>query len=333
MKRYHTPQLSRRALLACATALAIATPTWSVAQTAATSYPTRPVRLIVPFTPGGGSDMQARMVADHLRQIWTQPVVVENVPGAGGSIAAANVARSQPDGHTILFANHPILAVNPFVYNKLPYKVSDFTPVVTLIDSPLVLLVNTSSPLRSVADVIKAAKASPGTLNYGSGGIATTQHLTMELFRQRAGIDLTLIPYKGNAQTNTALLAGEIQMFFDSVPSAIAQIKGGRMRGIAVSSTARVSVLPDVPAISETLPGFSSSLTYGLLVPSDTPKDTVMALNRDVNKVLKDSKYVARMAAEGATIQGGTPEQFADFLARERAQWEPLAKRLNLKLD
>lgn len=302
-------------------------------QPEAAPYPARQVRLVVPFPPGGGSDMQARLLADRLRQRWNQPVVVENVAGAGGGIAAATVARAKPDGHTILFATHPMLAVNPFVYKKLPYQVADFTPVVKLIETPLVLLVPASSPFQTVADLVQAARQAPGTLHYGSGGVGTTQHLTAELLKQRASIDLTLVPYKGNAQTTTALLANEIQMFFDGVPSATAQMKGGRVRGIAVSSRTRVATLPQVPALSETLPEFNSTLAYGLLVPAGTPQPVVAALNREVNAVLKEPQYVARMTAEGATIEGGTPAQFAEFLERERALWRELTKRLDLQLD
>lgn len=190
------------------------------------AFPSRPVRLVVPFPPGGGSDMQARLLADKLRQVWTQPVVVENIAGAGGGVASSAVARAKPDGHTILFATHPMIAINPLLYKKLPYEAKDFTPVVKLMDAPLVLLVPSGSPFRTLPGLIKAAKEKPGAINYGSGGLGTTQHLTGEMLKVKAGIDLTLIPYKGNAQTNTALIANEIQLFFDSAPSAAARAQG-----------------------------------------------------------------------------------------------------------
>ncbi len=318
------------ALTALLAALAM---TCAAAQADTVDFPTRPVRLVVPFPPGGGSDMQARMLADRLRQVWTQPILVDNVAGAGGAVAAANVARSKADGHTILFATHPMIAINPLIYKKLPYQAKDFAPVIKLIDTPLVLLVPSASPFRSVADLVKAAKDKPGSINYGSGGIGTTQHLTGELLKQQARIDLTLIPYRGNSQTNTALLTNEIQLFFDSVPSAVAQIKGGRVRGIALSGLSRQPLLPGVATVSETLPGFESSLAYGLLVPDGTPEAVVLAINRDVNKVLRSSEYAVRVAGEGISIEGGSPEQFAEFLAREHSKWSDLVKRLNLRLD
>jgi tripartite-type tricarboxylate transporter receptor subunit TctC len=297
------------------------------------AFPSRPVRLVVPFPPGGGSDMQARLLADKLRQVWTQPVVVENVAGAGGGVAASTVSRAKPDGHTILFATHPMIAINPLIYKKLPYEAKDFTPVVKLIDTPLVLLVPAASPFKTLADLIKAAKEKPGAINYGSGGLGTTQHLSGELLKDKAGIDLTLIPYKGNSQTNTALIANEIQLFFDSVPSAAAQIKGGRVRGLAVTGGKRLAVLPDLPTVAETLPGFESSLSYGLLVPEGTPAPIVAAINRDVNRVIRTPEYADKMKGEGASVEGGSPEQFAQFLSREHARWGGLVKRLNLQLD
>ena len=327
-------KMARTGLRALAAALSAALVVTAVsAQPDAQAFPSRPVRLIVPFPPGGGSDMQARLLADKLRQVWIQPIVVENVAGAGGGVASSTVARAKPDGHTILFATHPMIAINPLIYKKLPYEAKDFTPVVKLIDTPLVLLVPAASPYKTLSELIKAAKEKPGTINYGSGGLGTTQHLTGEMLKEKAGIDLTLIPYKGNAQTNTALIANEIQLFFDSAPSASAQVKGGRVRAIAVTGRRRLALLPDVPTVSETLPGFESSLAYGLLVPEGTPAPIVAALNRDVNRVLRSPEYVAQLKGEGTTVEGGTPAQFAGFLAHEHARWSELVKRLNLKLD
>ncbi len=330
MNRKKVVRAGWRALAAALSAALVVT---AVSAQQPDAFPSRPVRLVVPFPPGGGSDMQARLLADKLRQVWTQPVVVENIAGAGGGVASAAVARAKPDGHTILFATHPMIAINPLLYKKLPYEARDFTPVVKLMDAPLVLLVPAASPFRTLSDLIKAAKEKPGAINYGSGGLGTTQHLTGEMLKTKAGIDLTLIPYKGNAQTNTALIANEIQLFFDSAPSAAAQVKGGRVRAIAVTGRKRLALLPNIPTVAETLPGFESSLAYGLLVPDGTPAPIVATINRDVNRVLQSAEYGAQLKNEGTTVEGGTPEQFADFLTQERERWSELVKRLNLKLD
>lgn len=188
--------IARSGLRALGAALSAALVVTAVSAQQPDAFPSRPVRLVVPFPPGGGSDMQARLLAEQLRQVWTQPVIVENVVGAGGGVASSVVARAKPDGHTILFATHPMIAINPLIYKKLPYEAKDFTPVVKLMDAPLVLLVPAASPFRSLLDLIKAAKAKPGAINYGSGGLGTTQHLTGEMLKAKAGIDLTLIPYK-----------------------------------------------------------------------------------------------------------------------------------------
>jgi len=298
------------------------------------AYPTGPVRMVIPFPPGGGADAQARQFSERLSNIWKAPVNADNVSGAGGSIAASAVARSRPDGQTIFFATHPIMAVNPFMIKKLPYDpVADFIPVAKLLDTPLVLLVPTASPIRSTADLVRIAKEKPGALNFGSGGIGTSQHLAGELFKQRAGVDLTHVPYRGNAQTTTALIANDIQLQFDNAPSAAAQVKGGRLRAVAVTSKQRISAFPDLPTIAETLPNFEVALAYGIFVPANTPQAIVARINRDTNQVLREPAFANRVAAEGGSIDNGTPQDFADYLNRERATWGPLLKRLNLQLD
>lgn len=324
--------LKRR--LACLLAVAALMPAAAVAQGNASSWPASPVKLVVPFPPGGGSDMQARMIAERLAHEWKQPVTVDNVSGAGGAVAANAVARSRPDGQTIFFATHPILAISPYMSKKLPYDpVKDFTPVIKLVEAPLVLLVPAASPVRSVADLVRLAKDKPGTLNFGSGGMGTTQHLAGELLKLRGDVELTHVPYRGNAQTTTALIANEIQLQFDGVPSAIAQIKGGRVRGIAVTSAKRLASLPDLPTVSETLRGFEVTLAYGLLVPAGTPADVVARINRSANTAIREPAYASRIAAEGAALQGGSPQDFTEFLAQERTKWGALVKRLNIQLD
>ena len=335
MRQHTLPQNSRTACwLALAAFTLILSPATARAQTDASAWPTHPVKLVVPFPAGGGADTQARMIAERLSQEWTQPVTPENVSGAGGAVAANAVARSKPDGQTLFFATHPILAISPFMTKKLPYDpVKDFTPVIKLIEAPLVLLVPVASPVRTVADLVRLAKEKPGSINFGSGGIGTTQHLAGELLKLGADIDMTHVPYRGNAQTAAALITNEIQMHFDGVPSAVAQIKGGRVRGIAVTSKKRLTSVPELPTLSETLPDFEVSLAYGLLVPAGTPADVVAKINRSANAAIREAAYTKRISGEGATIEGGTPKEFADFLARERAKWGPLIKRLNIEAE
>ena len=304
---------------------------WSQAQ--AQTYPERQVRLIVPFPPGGGSDTQARRLAERLSLLWKQSVVVENISGAGGTIAAATTAHAKPDGYTVLFATHPILSTYPFLYKKLNYDPADLVPVVAVTTAPLVLLVPSSTAIHSLADLLRKAKEQPGRLNFGSGGIGTSQHLAGELLKEVTGIDIVHVPYRGTAQTSTALMVNDIQINFDNVQSAKTQIRSGRVRGIAITSRDRLPTLPNIPTINETLPGFESTLSYGLLLPAGTPAAVVEVVNRDVNKVLQDPSYAKWVTDEGLYLQGGTPAQFQDYVVLERNKWGPLLRRLNIRLE
>ncbi|MDH4375798.1 MAG: tripartite tricarboxylate transporter substrate binding protein [Ramlibacter sp.] len=326
-----TLSLGRREFIVSAAACA-APSVW--AQASAANYPAQPVRMIVPFPPGGGSDTQARLIGERLAAVWKQPVNIENISGAGGAVAASAVTRAKPDGYTIFFATHPILAISQFMTKKLPYDPErDFIPLIKLADFPLVLLVPENSPYRTLADLVAAAKAKPGTLNFGSGGIGTTQHLAGELLEDRAGLDLTHVPFRGNAQTTTALIANEIQMYFDSVPQARSLARGGRVRGLAVTAAKRLPSWPELPTVAESLPGFEVSLAYGLLAPAGTPAPLVAAINDAANRALRDPGYAGRLASEGAAIEGGRPQDFTDFLSRERTKWGPLIKRLDIQAD
>jgi tripartite-type tricarboxylate transporter receptor subunit TctC len=272
------------------------------------------------------------LLADRFGKLWNQQVLIDNVSGAGGGVAALNVARSKPDGYTVFFATHPIFAINPFVYEKLSYDPdADFIPVVKLSEAPLVLLVHASLGVQTLPDLIKLAKEKPGTINFGSGGVGTSQHLSAEMLKATASIDIVHIPYRGTGPASKALLANEIQMHFDGVHSATGQMATGRIRGIAVTSLNRLSTLPDLPTMSETLNGFEATLAYGLLVPAGTPQALVTALNRDANKVLQDPAFRKQMQDAGISLQGGTPEQFKAFLANERRKWGDLLRRLNIK--
>ena len=320
----------RLGLPVCLFALAV-----MAADVNAQDYPSRTVRIVVGFPPGGSIDLQVRALSERLSKLWSQPVVSENISGAGGGLGAAAVARSRPDGHTIYFTTHPVLAINPFIYDKLSYDPEqDFIPVVKLGDTQNILLVSPSSNIHKLSDLIKLARDKPGSINFGSGGIGTTQHLTGELFKAAANISITHVPYRGTGPAATALMANEIQMHFDSAYSAMERMRSGRARGIAISSLSRLPTLPDLPTMSESgLNGFEATLAYGLLVPTGTPQAVVAALNRDANKVLQDPLYKKQMQDQGIFLQGGTPEQFKTFLATERAKWGELLKRLNIRAE
>ncbi len=321
--------MTRRTVAALALAV-----TAGSAGAAAPDYPARSVRMIVPFAAGGGSDLHARALANGLGKVWKQSPVIENMGGAGGSVGAADVAKSAPDGYTILFATHPILAINPSLYKSLAYDPEkDFIPVVKLGETPNILTVNAASGPKSVPDLIKRAKEQPGTLNFGTGGAGTTQHLSAELFKHMAHIDIVHVPFKGGALATAALMGGrEVQMQFNSAYAAMKAIETGKLRGLAVTSKKRLPLLPDMPAMSEFLDGYEAVLGYGIVVPTGTPAPIVSALNRDINKVLSDPAYKAEMEKRTVYLDGGTPEQFRSWLAEERKKWGELIRRLGLSI-
>lgn len=305
---------------------------WAATPALAQNYPTRGVRIVIPFEPGGGSDLHARALANELGKLWKLPLIPENMGGAGGGVAASAVARSKPDGYTIFFATHPILAINPALYEKLNYDPdADFIPVVKLGETALMALVSANSGINTIADLIKLAKEKPGALNFGSGGVGTTQHLSAELFRAAAGIDIVHVPFKGGAPANLALMGGQIHLQFDSFFPGMVLTRAGKIRGIAVTGKKRQAQLPDMPTVGETLKGYESVLGYGILVPAGTPAPIVTALNRDINKVLADPAYKKEMTDRGIDLDGGTPEEFKTWLAVERKKWGDLIKRLGIK--
>ncbi len=300
----------------------------------AQNYPARGVRMVIPFEPGGGSDLHARALANELGKLWKIPMLPENMGGAGGGVAAVNVARSKPDGYTIFFATHPIFAINPALYTKLAYDPDkEFIPVVKLGETALICEVNASSGINTVADLIKVAKENPGTINYGTGGVGTTQHLSAALLAAMAGIDLVHVPFKGGAPATQALMAGNIQMQCDSIFAALGAIKGGKIRGLGVTSAKRDPAAPDLPAIAETVKGYESVLGYGILVPAGTPAAIVTTLNRDINKVLADPAYKKEMTSRGINLDGGTPEEFKAWLASERRKWTDVIKKNNITVE
>ena len=300
--------------------------------TFAQSYPARGVRIIIPFEPGGGSDLHARALANELGKLWKLPLLPENMGGAGGGVAASAVARSKPDGYTIFFATHPILAINPVLYDTLNYNPdTDFIPVVKLGETALMALVSATSGINTIPELIKLAKDKPGTLNFGTGGVGTTQHLSAELFKALANIDIVHIPFKGGAPANAAMMAGQIQLQFDSFFPGMTLSRAGKIRGIAVTGKTRQAQLPDMPTVGETLKGYESVLGYAILVPAGTPAGIVTTLNRDINKVLADPAYKKEMNDRGINLDGGTPEELKTWLAAERRKWGELIKRMGIK--
>lgn len=305
---------------------AVACPTGSHAQ----EFPAKPVRFIGSTPAGGSGDVHARRFADRLSKLWKQQVVVENIPGGAGNRAAVAVAAAAPDGYTLLFAPHPIFAVNPLLYEKLPFSPDrDFAPLVLISKMPHVLIVNPALPVPRLSDLIALAKAQPGSLNYGSGGAGSSIHLAGELLSIAAGVELTHVPYKGGAPALAALIGNEIQLLFDASMTAIGSIGGGRVRGLAIASLQRSVALPDLPTFDEGgVRGFESAIAHGILAASRTPAGVLATLNRAINAVLNDPDYRRDMGKAGVELVGGGEKEFRAYLDAERRKWAaPIQKR------
>jgi tripartite-type tricarboxylate transporter receptor subunit TctC len=335
-----TPPADRSSPSGCwrlaALALVAAAVTLTAAPAAmAQSYPTRPVKLVVPFPPGGPLDTTGRLIAEKLTAAWGQSVVVENKPGAGGNIGADLVAKSAPDGYTILMGALSTHAVNPSLYAKMPYDaVKDFAPITLIAVTPNVLIVNPSLPVNSVKELIAYAKANPGKLSFASGSNGSAGHLAGELFKTDTGTDVVHIPYKGAAPAMQALLAGDVQFMFDNLASAMAQVKAGKVRALAVTTSIRSTLVPDLPTMSEAgLPGFDIATWYGLLAPAATPKDVIAKWNAEVTRILNTPEVRDRLAAQGAAAAPTTPEQFATFIGREIPKYARIVKASGAKVD
>jgi tripartite-type tricarboxylate transporter receptor subunit TctC len=309
--------------------------TFFVAAAAAQGYPAKPIKLIVPFPPGGGTDISARTVANGLSNSGRWTFVIENKPGAGGNLGVDQAVKSPADGYTVVIGQTSNLAINPALYAKLPYDpLKDLSPVVLLVSAPVVLVVTASSKYKSLADLIAAAKNDPGAITYASPGNGTVSHLAGELLQRAAGVKLSHVPYKGAAQALSDTLGGQVQSFMSSVPSALAHVKSGRLRAIAVTSAKRSPELPAVPTIAESgYPGFEANTWYGLLVPTGTPTPIIALLNAEVNRVLATPEVRARLASEGGDTLGGSPERFAAFLAAEHAKWGRVVRESGARVD
>jgi len=302
---------------------------------AAQPYPSKPVKLVVPFPPGGSLDNAARLIAQKLTETWGQSVVVENKPGAGGNIGADMVAKSPPDGYTILLGALSTHAVNPSLYKTMPYDAAkDFAPITLVAITPNVLVVNASSPVQTVKEFFAYTKANPGKLSFGSGSIGSGGHLAGELYKVETGTDSVHVPFKGGAPATQALLAGDTQFMFDNLANAMAQVKGGKLRALAVTTAKRSPLAPDLPTMAEAgLPGFDISTWFGLFAPAGTPKDIVAKWNADVTRILNSPDVRARFIADGAEPSPSSPEQFSQFIAAELTKYARIVKASGAKVD
>lgn len=299
-------------------------------------YPNKPIRFVVPFAPGGSSDIISRAVANQMSANMGQQVYVENKGGGGGNIAMEDVKRAAPDGYTMILGHIGTLAVNPAMYGaKLPYDpIKDFQPVTLLAVVPNVIAVKPDVPVKTIQEFVALAKKSPGKLNYGSAGNGSAGHLAMEYFKMEAGIDLVHIPYRGTGPMLSDMLGGTLDATFNGVPPILSQIKAGKLKPLAVGSTAKVPVLPDTPTIAESgYPGFETSQWYGLIVPAGVPKPIIERLQKEALKALGSDDTKKRFADDGANPAGGTPEQFADLIAKEKAKWGKVVTTAKIQPD
>jgi len=320
--------ISRRATLALAAASLFA------AAAHAQGWPAKPVRLVVPFPPGGGTDLIAREVANKVANAG-YTFIIENKPGSGGNLGVDVAAKAPPDGYTLVLGQTSNLAINPSLYAKLPYDpLKDLTPISLVASSPLVIVTAADSPYKTIADVVKAAKEKPSTLNYATSGNGTVAHLAAESFQKAAGIKLTHIPYKGAAQGATDVISGQVQLYVSSIPTLIGHIKSGKMRPIAVTALKRADDLPQVPTIAESgYKDFEAVTWFGILGPANLPKDVVAKLNADINKALKDADLQKKLGDQGADVAGSTPEQFGKLIRDDITRWGKIVKESGAKVD
>jgi len=296
------------------------------------SYPTRAIKLVVPSSPGGGTDIVARILGQKLSEQLGQQFVVENRAGGGTVIGNDAVAKSAPDGYTLLMGLST-LAINPSMYAKLPYDaLRDFAPISQSVSACNILILHPSVPAKTVTELIALARAKPGILTFGSAGMGTNPHLSGELFKSLARIDMVHVPFKGSGQSIISQLAGEIAANFPSVPTAMPYIKAGRLRGIGVTTLKRLEVLPDVPSIAEAgLPGYEATQWFGLLAPAGTPRTIIDRLYQESSRALRSADMKERMTAEGLEVVGGTPEEFASYIRAETEKWTQVIKAAGIK--
>ncbi len=320
-----TDHFRRKLLLHCLV------PGWTIS---AWAQP-RPIRIVVPFTPGGTSDILARAIGPKLAAFTGSSVVIDNRPGAGGSLAGAEVARAEADGHTLFMGHVGTLAVNPAIYPRLAYDpLKSFTPVAYVARVTNVLVVPASSPFRTFKDFVDGARARPGQYTFSSGGNGSAAHITFEYLKLRARLFLLHIPYRGTAPAVTDLIAGQVDATFTGAPAVLPHVRSGRLRALAVSSSQRIPTLPDVPTVAESgYPGFEADQWYGLVAPAGTPAATVARLNAEINRALALADVAEQLGREGAVAAPGTPQSFGDLIRRELPRWAAVVTAGNVKAD
>jgi tripartite-type tricarboxylate transporter receptor subunit TctC len=301
----------------------------------AQNWPTKPLRLVVPFAPGGSSSIVARTLAAEMEKGLGQPIVVENKPGGGGNVAMQEVARADPDGYTLIIGHVGSLAVNPYMYSKLPYDVDkDFAAVSLLAVVPAIYVVHADVPARDLREFVALAKKEPGKLYYGSAGNGSAGHLAMEYLKQATGIDIVHVPYKGTGPNLTDLVAGRTQAASAGTPPLMPHVKSGKLRVIAVGTTKRLASLPDVPTVAEQgYPGFETSQWYGLNAPARTPPAVIQRLSNEAAKAARSPKVHERFAADDADAIGSTPAEYAAFIHKEQERWSKVVRAANIKAD
>ncbi|MEH3087934.1 MAG: tripartite tricarboxylate transporter substrate binding protein [Xylophilus ampelinus] len=298
-------------------------------------YPAKPIRLVVPFPPGGGTDLIARTVAQRLTETLKWTIVIDNRPGAGGNLGVDSVAKAPADGYTLVLGQTSNLAINPTLYPKLPYNpLKDLAPVVLLSSSPIVVAVSVNSPYKTFADVVAAAKKKPNTITMGYSGNGTVAHLASEMAQKTAGIELQHVPYKGAAQAMTDLVSGQIDMYMSSVPTLLGQVRNQKLRALAVTSAKRSGELPDTPTLAESgYKDFDAVTWFGILAPAGTPAGIVKTLNAEINKALRDPAVASKLKSDGGDVLGGTPEQFASLLKTDTQRWGKIVKESGATID
>jgi tripartite-type tricarboxylate transporter receptor subunit TctC len=301
----------------------------------AQGYPAKPIRFVVGFTAGGASDITARIVGQKLTEHFGQPVIIDNRAGASGTIAGSLVAKAPPDGYTLLAGATSILAINPGLYAKLDYDpLRDFAPVSQTVSMPQLLVVHPSVKAMTLKELLALARSKPGELNYSSSGTGSSSHLAMELLKYMTGINVVHVPFKGSGQAMPSLLAGQVQLVFDPIPTSLPHVKSGRLRAIAISTAARSPAIPDLPTVAEAgVPGYESSLWYGVLLPARTPPAIVARLNETVNAILREADVGERFAALGAEPLGSSSAEFGKYIGAEVIKWGKVIKAVGIRAD
>lgn len=326
--------MKRRGLRLWAALAGIVAVMASSAASAQSDWPSRPVRIVVPFAAGGTTDLSARIVAEQLGNGFKQPFIVENKTGAGGNVGAAEVAKAAPDGYTFLMGTPGTQSINQFLYSKMPYdSAKDLVPVSFVVRVPNVLMVNPQLTARSIPELIALLKSQPGKLSYGSPGNGSTGHLSTELFKTQAGVFVTHIPYRGSGPMLQDLMAGQVQLAIDNLPSALPLIQAGKLVALGVTSPQPVPQLPGVPTIASVLPGYAAEAWFVLMAPAGTPQPIIDKLAAEVDHIVKKPDVIERFAKLGATPVGGTPKQLGDFIAAETQKWKSVVQASGAKID